>query len=131
LSGSTPAGDATREQWGFLADFEYIGLKGTGSGIVPLALRLDIVIGERDATYQPSRAAGLRFLSGVRLFDISHYLTIGGQPEAKSSATVVDPVIGALGAWRLGGSLAVRPAGRHRGVRDRLGGLFLGLEFGF
>jgi len=112
----------TKGRWGFLADLEYISLKGESAGRVPAELRLDTTIGELDATFGPAPGFGLRFLGGVRLFDVSQSLRVADDPALEASATVVDPILGAVGTWELGD--------RWRfGMRGDIGGFGVGSEF--
>lgn len=147
LSGSITAGDVTfpinssfselvdnlrvgaflslagvKGSWGFLADVEYIGLQGEGSGKVPVELRLDTVVGELDATYSPANDSNLRFVGGVRLFDVSQSLLIADEPTAEAKVTVVDPVLGAVGTWDVADSILFQ-------MRGDIGGFGVGSEF--
>lgn len=109
-------------QWGFLADFEYISLQGGNSGRVPVDLRLDTTIGELDATFGPARDSSLKFVGGVRLFDVGQSLLIADEPTLEASATVVDPILGAIGAWEVGDHWLFQ-------MRGDLGGFGIGSEF--
>ena len=113
---------ATKGQWGFWADLEYISLKGSGSGRVPVDLILDTLIGELDATYSPSPGSSLRFVGGVRLFDVSQSLVVSDDPAAEVSTTVVDPIVGAVGTWDLGENWVYQ-------MRGDIGGFGVGSEF--
>lgn len=92
---------ARKGQWGYLADFEYISLEGSGSGRVPANLTMDTLIGEVDLTFGPELAPSLRFLGGLRVFDLDQTLSIDGDPSLGTSTTVLDPVLGAVGLWQI------------------------------
>ena len=112
----------TKGHWGFFADIEYISLKGTSSTRVPVELRLDTLIGELDASYSPSRSSELRFVGGVRMFDVGQSLFISEEPALEASITVVDPIVGAVGNWELGEAWLFR-------MRGDIGGFGVGSEF--
>lgn len=92
---------AEKGQWGTSGDFQYINLYGTGSGAVDVALDLKNVIGEVDVFYRPVRSPSLRFLAGVRIYSLTQTFTLERLDIPSVSATMVDPVIGAYGAWEL------------------------------
>ncbi len=92
---------ARKGQWGYLADFEFISLEGSGSGRVPADLTMDTLIGEADLTFSPESAPSLRFLGGLRVFDLDQTLSVDGDPSLGTSTTVLDPILGAVGLWRI------------------------------
>ena len=94
-------GSAEKGQWGLNADFEYIELRGEGWGVTDTVLELRNVIGEADILFRPAAAPTLRFLVGVRVYAITQNLRLVGVDLPQVSTTVVDPVLGAAGAWKL------------------------------
>ena len=92
---------AQKGQWGASGDFQYINLYGEGSGLLDVSLDLKNVIGEVDTFYQPDSAPTLRFLAGVRSYSVNQIVTIEGNELPAASTVVVDPILGAYGAWKL------------------------------
>jgi hypothetical protein len=93
---------AEKGQWGASGDFQYINLYGKNSGLLEMALDMKNIIGEVDVFYRPENAPTLRFLAGVRLYSLTQTVTIESEELPSASATVVDPIVGAFGAWVLG-----------------------------
>ena len=93
---------ADKGQWGLYADIEYISLVGAGSGSLDAKLQLDNVIAEADVTYRPGNAPTLKFLAGVRSYSIDQTLIVREEAEYSTNTTVVDPILGAQGAWTMG-----------------------------
>lgn len=89
-------------RWGLYADFQYISLNAEGTGQLGTTVGLENIIVEADATFQPPGASGLRLLAGLRGYRVDQTVNFSGQPPVKATTTVVDPVVGALGAWNLG-----------------------------
>jgi hypothetical protein len=92
---------AQKGLWGASGDFQYINLYGEGSGLLDVSLDLKNVIGEVDVFYQPDTAPTLRFLAGVRSYSVNQFVTIEGIELPAASTVVVDPILGAYGAWKL------------------------------
>jgi hypothetical protein len=92
---------AEKGQWGASGDFQYINLYGKSSGTLDVALDMKNIIGELDVFYRPDRAPSLRFLLGARVYSLEQTVTIEGNEIPAALATVVDPIIGAYGAWVL------------------------------
>ena len=92
---------AQKGQWGASGDFQYINLYGEGAGLLDVSLDLKNVIGEVDVFYQPDTAPTLRFLAGVRSYSVEQIVTIEGNELPAASTVVVDPILGAYGAWKL------------------------------
>jgi hypothetical protein len=107
---------------GGYADFQYISLVGVGTGQAGTTLELNNVIAEGDATYRPPGAHTLRFLVGVRAYSVDETLVVNGQSDFTANTTVVDPIVGAVGAWALGTRWTFE-------VRGDIGGFGIGSEF--
>lgn len=113
---------AERGRWGGYGDFEFISLKGEGTGVAGSTLKLENVIGEADLTFRPTGATSLKFVGGVRVYSVDQKLKVGNQPEQSSTTTVFDPVVGAMGDWALGSHWNFE-------IRGDLGGFGVGSEF--
>jgi hypothetical protein len=99
--GGFVAFTAEKGQWGLYADFQYINLVGKGTSALNAELELENLIAEGDVTYRPGGAPTLRFLAGLRVYSIDQSVSILSQPLPKANTTVLDPILGAQGAWAL------------------------------
>jgi len=109
-------------RWGVYGDFQYIDLNAEGSGAVGGTVGLRNIIGEIDGTYRPRRTEGLRLVAGVRGYQVDQTVTIGANPPVKAKTLVIDPIIGAVGVWRLGDQWQFR-------LRGDIGGFGVSSEF--
>ena len=92
---------AEKKRWGVNADFQYIKLAATGTGLTDTSLDLENVIGEVDLMYRPAEAPTLRFLAGARLYSATQTVRLIGRDLPSAATTVVDPIVGAHGRWTL------------------------------
>ncbi len=92
---------AEKGRWGYYADFQYINLYGESSGQGNSSMDLKNIIGEVDLLFRPSSAPTLRFLVGMRAYSIRQNVTLLGIDLPEAGATVVDPILGAFGSWKL------------------------------
>lgn len=92
---------ATKNRWGVNADFQYINLFGESSLSRDTSVDLKNVIGEVDLLFRPEVAPTLHFLVGVRVYSIIQNVSLLGLAVPEANTTVVDPVLGAYGAWML------------------------------
>ena len=113
---------AERGAWGVYADAQYISLLGQATHAPGTSLELKNVIVEADLTYRPSLAPSLHFFAGLRMYTVDQTLNIASQPKVEANTTVVDPIIGATGAWALTPGWAFE-------MRGDIGGYGAGSEF--
>lgn len=113
---------AEKGQWGIGADFQYINLYAKNSGVVEIGYDLKNIIGEVDVYYRPELAPTLRFLAGIRVYDLTQTIQVEELDIPSASTTVVDPVIGAYGSWPLAESWDFE-------LRGDIGGFGVSSEF--
>ena len=92
---------AEKGQWGVNADFQYINLYGESTEFQGTSLDLKNIIGELDLIFRPEMAPTLRFLAGLRAYSVSQNILLAGRTIPEAKTTVLDPVLGAFGAWTL------------------------------
>lgn len=92
---------AEKRRWGINADFQYINLAAKGTGPGETSLDLKNVIGEIDLLYRPAKAPTLRFLVGARLYSVKQQVRLLGRDLPAVSTTVIDPIVGSFGSWKL------------------------------
>ena len=120
--GAFVAFSAEKGPWGLYADLQYISLAGEATSAVGARLTLENLIAEADFTFRPAGAPTLRFVAGLRVYSLDETLAITGQPEARASTTVYDPILGAMGQWQLSRRWGFE-------VRGDIGGFGISSEF--
>jgi hypothetical protein len=108
--------------WGAFVDVQYINLKGEATGQLGSTLALENIIVEGDITFRPLGSRTLRFLAGVRFYNVDQTLTLGNQPPITATTLVADPVIGAMGIWTIGRTWEFQ-------LRGDIGGFGVSSEF--
>lgn len=108
--------------WGAYADLQYISLIGEATNERGTTLELRNFIAEADLTYRPSQAPSLRFCAGLRVYSVDQTLNLPNLNPVEANTTVVDPIVGATGAW------ALTPKWSFE-ARGDIGGFGVGSEF--
>jgi len=112
-------------QWGFVADVTYADLGGEAPGPLGIGdtdISLTMALVEADATFRPKDIRSLEFVGGVRVLDVHQTIDFPLQPSVRADATLIDPVVGAQGAWQLGKRWWFR-------LRGDIGGFGISSEF--
>jgi hypothetical protein len=113
---------AEKGAWGLYGDFQYIQLVGEGTGQAGTTLELQNIIAELDLTFRPPGTISLRFLTGLRAYEVDQTLTLPGQSPVLANTFVLDPVLGMMGGWGLGDHWQFE-------IRGDIGGFGIGSEF--
>jgi len=120
--GAFVAFTAEKGQWGLYVDLQYISLVGEGTSTVDAKLALENVIAEADLTFRPSGVPTLKFLAGLRVYSLDQTLSFTSLPQIEATTTVYDPILGAIGEWRLGDRWGFE-------IRGDIGGFGISSEF--
>jgi hypothetical protein len=112
-------------QWGFVGDFTYADLGGEApgpQGVGDTDISLTMALVEADATFRPKDLRSLEFVGGVRVLDVHQTIDFPLLPSVRADAILIDPVVGAQGAWPLGKKWWFR-------LRGDIGGFGISSEF--
>jgi hypothetical protein len=94
-----------KDRWGLQGDLTWAKIDAFNSGrVTSTDFDMQMLLGEVDVLYNPESAPGLEFLAGARILSLDQELRVGSQGVLEIDDTLVDPILGAQGAFELGES---------------------------